>query len=105
MERDRLQYLSRIDIDFIYHNYEPIIEKEEGPINHQEFTEQNIKDYYSLRCNKVKNSVRVSGNKADADSILKLIGGFEGLASLLAEIATMKNTIKRLEAQLPQQPR
>ena len=96
-----MQYLSQIDIDFIYQNYEPIIEKEEGPVNHQEFTEQNIKDYYSLRCNKVKNSIRVSGNKADADSIIKLIGGFDGLASLLAEMAIIKNTINRLEAQLP----
>ena len=100
-----MQYMSQIDIDFISHNYEQIIEKEEGPINHEEFTEQNIKDYYSLRCNKVKNSIRLSGNKADADSIIKLIGGFDGLASLLAEMAIMKNTIKRLEAQLPQQPR
>jgi hypothetical protein len=99
-----LQYLSRIDIDLIYQNYEPIIEKEEGPPNHHEFTEQNIKDYYSLRCNKVKNSVRVSGNKADAESILKLIGGFDGLASILSKMDIMEKTIKHLEAQLAQQP-
>jgi hypothetical protein len=100
-----LQYLSQISIDFIYQNYEPIIEKEEGPANHQEFTEQNIKDYYCLKCNKVKNSIRVSGNKVDAESILKLIGGFDGLASILAKMEVMEKTIKRMEAQLPQQPR
>ena len=97
--------MSQIDLDFISHNYEQIIEKEEGPINHQEFTEQNIKDYYSLRCNKVKNSIRLSGNKADADSIIKLIGGFDGLASILSKMDVMEKTIKRLEAQLAQQPR
>ena len=45
-ELDSLQYLSQINFDFISQNYEQIIEKEECPVNHQEFTDQNIIDYY-----------------------------------------------------------
>ena len=75
-----MKYMSHIDIDFISSNYEPIIEKEEGQVNHQKFTEQNIQHYYILRCGLVKKSVRISGNKADADSILKVTGGFDGFA-------------------------
>lgn len=91
-----------MDLELVFKTYESSLDSTydipEG------FTDQNIKDLYWLKSQLVsKNLKRVNpGDTATPDpafaSLMSLLGGFDGLSSLLSEVAIMKTTIKALNS-------
>jgi hypothetical protein len=93
-----------LDLELVFKTYESSLDSAKDIP--EGFTEQNIKDLYWLKSQLVsKNLKRVQpGDTATPDpafgSLMSLLGGFDGLSSLLSEVAIMKNTIKGLNAEV-----